>query len=59
MPDSAPVRPPPAAALDKGLATLFRTLAAQPAPAALVAVADALEDARRRARIPEEARTVC
>ncbi len=58
MPDSAPVRLPPAAVLDEGLATLFRTLAAQPAPLALIALADQLEDAWSPARIAEEARAI-
>jgi len=49
MPDSAPFRLPPPEALDEGLSILFRTLAAQPAPAALVALADQLEAAGRAA----------
>lgn len=58
MPDSAPVRLPPAEALEEGLATLFRTLSAQPTPSALIALADQLDDALSRSRIPEEARAI-
>ena len=45
MPDATPMRIPLALALDEGLAVLFRKLQAEPAPPALVALADRLETA--------------
>jgi hypothetical protein len=43
MPEAAPARLPLAQALDEGLAMLFARLQAEPAPAALVRLADRLE----------------
>jgi hypothetical protein len=45
MPDAAPARLPLAQAIDEGLAVLFSRLQAEPAPAALVSLADRLEAA--------------
>ena len=45
MPDASPARLKPNQALDEMLAGLFHRLQAEPAPAALVALADELEAA--------------
>ena len=59
MPDAAPARLPLTRALDEGLAALFGRLQAEPAPAALVSLADRLEAAwLRRSQIAEEARAI-
>jgi hypothetical protein len=43
MPDATPARLQLSQALDEGLAVLFRRLQSEPAPAALVGLADQLE----------------
>jgi hypothetical protein len=58
MPRATPARRPPATTLDEGLADLFRRLAAEPAPAALIGLADELEAAWLRAQAPAEARAI-
>jgi hypothetical protein len=58
MPYSTPTGLPLAQALDEGLAILFRKLQAEPAPHALVALADALEAAYPAAHVASEARTL-
>jgi len=58
MLNATPAPPPPAQALDEGLAAMFRRLQSEPAPAALISLADQLEDAWRRGRIAGEARAI-
>lgn len=58
MPDATPARLPLAQALDEGLAAMFRSLQSEPAPAALISLADQLEDAWRRGRVAGETRAV-
>lgn len=58
MPDATPARLPLTQALDEGLAALFRSLQSEPAPAALVKLADQLEDAWRRTRVAGESRVI-
>jgi hypothetical protein len=58
MPRPTPARPPPAKALDEGLADLFGWLLSEPAPAALIGLADQLEEAWLRAQPPGEARAI-
>lgn len=48
MPDATPARLPLEQALDEGLEALFRHRLAEPAPAALIRLADRLEAASRR-----------
>lgn len=54
MPDATPTRLPLCRALDEGLAILFRTLQAEPAPEVLVDLADQLEAAYASARVAAE-----
>lgn len=58
MPDVMPARPPLAEALEQGLAALFRSLQAEPAPASLIILADQLEDAWRGAQAACEPRAI-
>ncbi len=58
MPDAAPARLPLIHALDEGLAMLFGRFQAEPAPAALVSLADRLEAAWLRSRVADEARAI-
>ncbi len=59
MPDAAPARLPLIQALDEGLAMLFGRFQAEPAPTALVSLADRLEAAwLRRSQIADEARAI-
>ena len=58
MPDATPTRLPLATALDETLAILFRRLLAEPAPHALVALADRLEAAYPQARAASEGRFI-
>ncbi len=59
MPDSAPARLPLTQALDEGLAMMFGRWQAEPAPAALISLADRLEAAwLRRSHIADEARAI-
>jgi len=58
MPDATPARLPLDQLLDHGLAAMFKSLQAEPAPAALIGLADRLEDAWRGARIANEARAI-
>jgi hypothetical protein len=58
MPAAKPVPPLPAQDLDEGLTDLFRRLLAEPAPAALISLADQLEEAWLSARPPAEARAI-
>jgi hypothetical protein len=58
MPDAMPTRLPLAAALDEGLAILFRRLQAEPAPRALVALADRLEAAHPPIQVAWEGRAI-
>jgi hypothetical protein len=54
MPSATPARLP----LDRLLDEMLRSLQAEPAPAALIGLADRLEDAWRGARIPGEGRAI-
>ena len=58
MPAATPARQSPAQALEEGLAALFRRLQAEPAPAALVALADQLETAWLQTQVAAEARAI-
>jgi hypothetical protein len=58
MPDATPALLPLPQALDQGLAAMFRSLQSRPAPAALISLADQLEDASRRTRVAGEARAI-
>lgn len=58
MPDDTPARPPLEQALDDGLAAMFQTLQAEPAPASLVRLANRLEAASRLPRLAGEVRTI-
>jgi hypothetical protein len=58
MPDATPARLPLAQVLEEGLSVLFRTLQAEPAPAALVSLADRLEADWGSARAPVEGRSI-
>jgi hypothetical protein len=58
MPDATPVRLPLEQALDETLAAMFRRLQAEPAPAALIRLADRLEAAAQLAQAPGEARAI-
>jgi hypothetical protein len=58
MPDATPARLPLDQVLDNCLAAMFRSLQAEPAPAALIGLADRLEDAWRGVRIPGEGRAI-
>jgi hypothetical protein len=58
MPDATPARLPLDQALDEGLAAMFSSLQSEPAPAALISLADRLEDAWRRAKVAVEARAI-
>jgi hypothetical protein len=58
MPAAKPVRHPPALALEEGLVALFRRLQSEPAPAALIALADQLEAAWAQTRVAAEARAI-
>ena len=58
MPDSTPARLPLDQALDEGLAAMFHSLQAEPAPASLIGLADQLEDAWRRSKVAGETRAI-
>jgi hypothetical protein len=59
MPDATPARLPLSQALDEGLAVLFRQLQAEPAPLALVSLADQLEAAwLRGSQVAGEGRSI-
>ena len=58
MPDATPTRLLLPVALDEALAILFRTLQAEPAPPALMALADRLEAAYPPPRVAEERRAL-
>ena len=58
MPDATPARLTLSQALDEGLAAMFRSLQSEPAPAALISVADQLEDAWGRGRVAVETRAI-
>ena len=58
MPYSTPIRLPLTRAIDEGLAILFRRLQAEPAPRALVDLADQLEAAYPAMQAPSEGRVI-
>jgi hypothetical protein len=58
MPDATPARLPPAQVLDRGLAAMFRSLQAEPAPTALIGLANQLEEAWRLAQVAGEGRAI-
>jgi hypothetical protein len=58
MPDAAPARLPLTQALDESLAVMFRSLQSEPAPESLISLVNRLEDARRRAEIAQEPRSI-
>lgn len=58
MPDAMPARLPLDQALDEGLAALFGRLQAEPVPASLIGLANRLEAASRKGRVPGEGRAI-
>ena len=58
MPNATRARLPLTKALDEGLATMFRRLEGEPAPASLVSLANRLDQAWRMARVAGETRAI-
>ena len=58
MPAATPARLPPAQALDEGLAAMFRSLQSEPAPIALISLANRLEETWRLGQVAGESRAI-
>jgi hypothetical protein len=58
MPNATRARRPLTKTLDESLATMFRRLEGEPAPASLVSLANRLEQAWRTAKVAGETRVI-
>jgi hypothetical protein len=58
MPDATPARLPLSQTLDEGLAMMFHSLQSEPAPTALIGLADRLEGAWLGGKVAGEARAI-